>query len=115
MAIDEQMEHYYSDTLSKVNEEIQKVITNMRHNIEIVNHLQKVLELTGRQEDYEMMNKLLSANMQQNEAVYEQSKEYYEMLARERQAAQEDYDNAMRTGGKEEQEIAKNNLEAIVT
>ena len=114
MAIDEQMEHYYSDTLDKVDEELRKIFDRMRHNVDIIDHLQKVLELTGRKEDYEMMGKLLTANMDQNKAIYESSKEAYEMYQRQREAAEKEYEDALAHGGKELQEIAKNNFEAAV-
>lgn len=114
MAIDEQMEEYYSNTLSKITEELDKFTDSMRHNIDVVNHMKDILELSGRGQDYEAIGSLLNANMSQTGDIYEASKERYDMLVRQEEEAQARLEEALRTGGKEEQEIAQKNLDAII-
>ena len=114
MAIDEQMEEYYANTLSKITEELDKFTDSMRHNIDVVNHMKDILELSGRGQDYEAMGSLLNANMSQTGDIYQASKERYDMLVRQEEEAQARFEEALRTGGKEEQEIAQKNLDAII-
>ena len=114
MAIDEQMEEYYANTLSKITEELDKFTDSMRHNIDVVNHMKDILELSGRGQDYETISSLLNANMSQTRDIYEASKERYDMLVRQEEEAQARFEEALRTGGKEEQEIAQKNLDAII-
>lgn len=114
MAIDEQMEEYYANTLSKITEELDKFTDSMRHNIDVVNHMKDILELSGRGQDYEAIGSLLNANMSQTGDIYEASKERYDMLVRQEEEAQARLEEALRTGGKEEQEIAQKNLDAII-
>lgn len=114
MAIDEQMEEYYANTLSKITEELDKFTDSMRHNIDVVNHMKDILELSGRGQDYEAMGSLLNANMSQTGDIYQASKERYDMLVRQEEEAQARLEEALRTGGKEEQEIAQKNLDAII-
>jgi hypothetical protein len=42
------MEEYYANTLSKITEELDKFTDKMRHNIDVVNHMKDILELSGR-------------------------------------------------------------------
>lgn len=114
MAIDEQMEEYYANTLSKITEELDKFTDSMRHNIDVVNHMKDILELSGRGQDYEAIGSLLNANMSQTGDIYEASKERYDMLVHQEEEAQARLEEALRTGGKEEQEIAQKNLDAII-
>ena len=114
IAIDEQMEEYYANTLSKITEELDKFTDKMRHNIDVVNHMKDILELSGRGQDYEAMGSLLNANMSQTGDIYRASKERYDMLVRQEEEAQARLEEALRTGGKEEQEIAQKNLDAII-
>lgn len=114
MAIDKEMEEYYSNTLSKINEELDKFTNRMRHNIDVVNHMKDILELSGRGQDYEAMGSLLNANMQQTGDVYQTSKERYDMMLAQEKEAEAKLQDAMKKGGKEEQEIAQKNYDAAI-
>ena len=112
--INDEMKDYYSNTLSNASDELAKFTEQIEHNIAIVENLQEILTLAGKETDYTAMGKVLRANAAQSKAMYEEAKAEFDMYYQQRLQAEEAYQRALEEGGAHAIEIAKANMEAAI-
>ena len=85
--LDETMSNYYSETLSAAEEKLDQYMTKMEDCTAVLKHFQTILELIGKEEDYEWMGVVLEGQRQtiQNELEsatkeYELAKSQYDVM-----------------------------------
>jgi methyl-accepting chemotaxis protein len=59
-ALKKEISDYYSNTLSKAGEEIDKYASRMEHLTSVLDHYNTLLSLTGKQTDYQSMGVVLT-------------------------------------------------------
>ena len=112
--LNDEIKEWYSDTLSKASEELEKFTDQIEHNISVVEHLQDILSLMGKETDYTAIGYLLSSQYEQTQSAYEASKAYAETMKNQRDAAQAAYDAAVAEGNTAALETLKANLDAAI-
>lgn len=90
------MEEYYGNTIALAQEEIAKYTDLMENAASVLDHYNSLMELTGKNKDYQMMNNLLRAQADVAEDAYRTSQSTYNMFkiqAEERKKAYEEGKN----------------------
>lgn len=107
--LDDEMMHFYEDTLDKAQDEIDKYTDQIRHGADILEHYRNVLSLIGREQDYKSMiaisdgqikviQNLLDAEKANYQSLLAEKAHYEEVLAdstlgeKEREMLQAEYD-----------------------
>ena len=101
--LDEAVEDYYSNTLSMAQEEISKVIDLMDNATNVLDHYYSLMDLFGKQKDFDKIGKILNAQATVSENVYKASSEAYKMFRAEADARKTDYNNAITEGASQEE------------
>jgi hypothetical protein len=74
------MLHYYEDTLSAATEELSDYTDHMEHLTEVFDHYLNLMNLLGRQKDYDAIGNFLGGKADTIRDRLDVAKEYYEML-----------------------------------
>lgn len=85
--LDEQMKSYYSDTMDKAMEKVNQLTDAMAHNMEVIQHLQNILALTGGETDYKTLGRILQARFEMAEDELQVATAEKEMWAKQLEAA----------------------------
>ena len=96
--MNETMKEYYSNTLSKATEELQKLTNQMEHQVDVMEHLKNILSLVGKEFDYDAMDTILRGTLQMNRNAFDVSRAEYQMLQSQVDDAEAKY-NAMKAEG----------------
>lgn len=78
--LDKAMMHYYGDTLDAASEELSTFTDHMEHLTSIFDHYISLMEILGKQKDYDAMGNFLSGKADTIRDRLDVAKEYYEML-----------------------------------
>ena len=95
--LDDQMMHYYRDTLEAASEEIADFTDHMEHLTGVFDHYLSLMEILGKQKDYAAMGDFLGGKADTIKDRLDVAKEYYDML-KENSKADEywtNYQNAL--------------------
>lgn len=95
--LDDQMMHYYRDTLEAASEEIADFTDHMEHLTGVFDHYLSLMEILGKQKDYSAMGNFLGGKADTIKDRLDVAKEYYDML-KENSKADEywtNYQNAL--------------------
>ena len=95
--LDDQMMHYYRDTLEAASEEIADFTDHMEHLTGVFDHYLSLMEILGKEKDYSAMGNFLSGKADTIKDRLDVAKEYYDML-KENSKADEywtNYQNAL--------------------
>ena len=107
--LDDAMMNYYEETLAAGQEELDKYTSKMEHQTAVLEHYMSIMEILGKQQDYESLGVILEAQAKSigNEAKV--AKENYEMLQAQADAKKAAYEAASTP---EEAELLKKEWEA---
>ena len=86
--LDEQMKEYYGNTLDMAIEEISKYTDHMDSLTSVLDHYKSILELTGRGQNYDAMDKILQGQAKTLKNNYDVAKKNYEMLLKEKETVE---------------------------
>ena len=86
--LDEQMKEYYGNTLDMAIEEISKYTNHMDSLTSVLDHYKSILELTGRGQNYDAMDKILQGQAKTLKNNYDVAKKNYEMLLKEKETVE---------------------------
>ena len=95
--LDDQMMHYYRDTLEAASEEVADFTDHMEHLTGVFDHYLSLMEILGKQKDYDAMGNFLGGKADTIKDRLDVAKEYYNML-KENSKADEywaNYQNAL--------------------
>lgn len=81
--VNEQMRAYYEDVLSKATEKLTQFTDVMEHQVSILEHMNSLLNLTGRKKDFEALLDVSNAQVQLAKNAYEVSKANFDSLKKQ--------------------------------
>ncbi len=96
--LDKEMREYYTDFLSNMNEEIEKYTKTFEHLTKLTEHYKNIMELTGDSKNYDKMELLYGANLNNINNKLQVAKA-------EMDAAQQQYDFLMSQPNKLEEDV----------
>ena len=91
-SLKETMEDYYGNTIALAQEEIAKYTDLMENAASVLDHYNSLMELTGKNKDYQMMNDLLRAQADVAEDAYRTSQATYNMFKMQAEDRKEKYE-----------------------
>lgn len=94
LALDEEMQVFYGETLESTNEELEKYTSRLEHTSNVLDHYLNLVDLLGKSKDYELIGDLQEKKVQSALNLFEISKSNYETLAKEKEALQASLDEA---------------------
>lgn len=109
--LDEKMLDYYGNTIDLANDELSKYTDHMEHLTNVLDHYRSIITLLGKDKDYKQVLSVLNGTAQTKKNEFNTSKQWYESLKREREAAEIALANA---GSDEEREALQKNYDAIL-
>lgn len=109
--LDKEMLEYYGNTIDLANDELSKYIDHMEHLISVLDHYRSIITLLGKDKDYDKVLSVLNGTAQTKKNNFDASKQWYESLKRERDAAAA----ALASSTDEaEREVLQKNYDAIL-
>ena len=95
--LDNQMMHYYRDTLTAAGEEVSNFTEHMAHLTSVFDHYLSLIDILGKKKDYNTMGDFLSGKAETIEDRLKTSQEYYNMLKENSKADEywKNYQNAL--------------------
>ena len=108
--LDKQMVEYYGNTLDLAEEELSKYTDQMEHLTSVLDHYQSIMQLLGKETDYDSMGMLLGGVADVKRNNYLVSKEQFQTLKAQQTEAAAALANA---GSELEREALQKNFEAI--
>lgn len=109
--LDNEMMHYYEDTLSAATEELGDYTDHMEHLTSVFDHYLSLMDILGKQKDYDSMGDFLTGKADTLRDRLGVAKEYYQVLEDQRVKAEQALASA---SNDEERELLKENLDAII-
>ena len=108
--LDKQMVEYYGNTLDLAEEELSKYTDQMEHLTNVLDHYQSIMQLLGKETDYDSMGVLLGGVADVKRNNYLVSKEWFQTLKAQQVEAAAALANA---GSELEREVLQKNFDAI--
>lgn len=108
--LDKQMVEYYGNTLDLAEEELSKYTDQMEHLTNVLDHYQSIMQLLGKETDYDSMGVLLGGVADVKRNNYLVSKEWFQTLKAQQAEAAAALANA---GSELEREALQKNFDAI--
>lgn len=109
--LDNEMMHYYEDTLSAATAELDDFTDHLEHLTEVFDHYTSLLELLGKEKDYGAMGDFLSGKATVLRDRLDVAKQYYQELSNQRELAEAALASAT---DESERELLQENLDAII-
>lgn len=109
--LDKEMVHYYEDTLDAAAEELSFFTDQLEHCTSILEHFQNMLGLIGKENDYELLGKILEGQLKTTQNTLKAQKENYEMLLEQKKSLESKLDSAPL--GSKEREMIEEEYKAI--
>lgn len=109
--LDKQMKEYYGNTLELAQEEISKYTDQMEHLTSVLDHYRSILTMMGRDTDYDKVLSILEGTARTKQNEFNSSKQIYESLKAEKEAAAQALADAR---DEADRELLKANYEAII-
>ena len=78
--LDDQMMHYYGDTLEAASEELADYTDHMEHLTDVFDHYLSLMDILGKPKDYNAMDNFLGGKADTIRDQLEVAQDYYEML-----------------------------------
>lgn len=109
--LDKEMLEYYGNTIDLANDELSKYTDHMEHLTSVLDHYRSIITLLGKDKDYNKVLSVLNGTAQTKKNNFDASKQWYESLKRERDAAAA----ALASSTDEaEREVLQKNYDAIL-
>jgi hypothetical protein len=108
------MTHYYEDTLSAAKEELDDYTDHMEHITGVFDHYMNIMDLLGKQKDYETIGNFLGGKAETARDELEVAKEYYDMLLDRKDSIEAEFNNALRSGDEDSIKFWQEQWDAIV-
>lgn len=109
--LDKEMLEYYGNTIDLANDELSKYTDHMEHLTSVLDHYRSIITLLGKDKDYDKVLSVLNGTAQTKKNNFDASKQWYESLKRERDAAAA----ALASSTDEaEREVLQKNYDAIL-
>lgn len=109
--LDKEMLEYYGNTIDLANDELSKYTNHMEHLTSVLDHYRSIITLLGKDKDYDKVLSVLNGTAQTKKNNFDVSKQWYESLKRERDAAAA----ALASSTDEaEREVLQKNYDAIL-
>ena len=109
--LDKEMLEYYGNTIDLANDELSKYTDHMEHLTNVLDHYRSIITLLGKDKDYDKVLSVLNGTAQTKKNNFDASKQWYESLKRERDAAAA----ALASSTDEaEREVLQKNYDAIL-
>lgn len=109
--LDKEMLEYYGNTIDLANDELSKYTDHMEHLTSVLDHYRSIITLLGKDKDYDKVLSILNGTAQTKKNNFDASKQWYESLKRERDAAAA----ALASSTDEaEREVLQKNYDAIL-
>lgn len=109
--LDKEMLEYYGNTIDLANDELSKYTDHMEHLTNVLDHYRSIITLLGKDKDYDKVLSVLNGTAQTKKNNFDTSKQWYESLKRERDAAAA----ALASSTDEaEREVLQKNYDAIL-
>ena len=112
--LDNQMMHYYEDTLSAASEELADYTDHMEHLTSVFDHYLGLMDLLGKKKDYDAIGNFLGGKAETLRDRLDVSKEYYNMLLEQKATAEQKLNAAIAAGDDAAAELYRNEWDAIV-
>ena len=107
--LDDEMLHYYEDTLSAASDELATYTDHLEHLTSVLDHYKNIVELVNGEYDYDRIGTILEGQADTLNSELQGVKSNYEMMLKEKQAIEQAYNNATA----EEREVYEAELKAI--
>lgn len=85
--LDNQMVHYYEETLEKATEKLTTYTDQMDHLTSVMDHYRSILTLMGRDTDYDKVLEILEGTAQTRKNNFEVSQSWYEQMKKAKEDA----------------------------
>lgn len=109
--LDKEMLEYYGNTIDLANDELSKYTDHIEHLTSVLDHYRSIITLLGKDKDYDKVLSVLNGTAQTKKNNFDASKQWYESLKRERDAAAA----ALASSTDEaEREVLQKNYDAIL-
>lgn len=109
--LDKEMLEYYGNTIDLANDKLSKYTDHMEHLTSVLDHYRSIITLLGKDKDYDKVLSVLNGTAQTKKNNFDTSKQWYESLKRERDAAAA----ALASSTDEaEREVLQKNYDAIL-
>ena len=109
--LDKEMLEYYGNTIDLANDELSKYTDHMEHLTSVLDHYRSIITLLGKDKDYDKVLSVLNGTAQTKKNNFDASKQWYESLKHERDAAAA----ALASSTDEaEREVLQKNYDAIL-
>ena len=112
--LDDQMMHYYEDTLSAANEELSKYTGHMEHLTGVFDHYLSLMDILGKTKDYEAMGNFLGGKADTIKDRLDVAQSYYTVLLEQKEEAERKLNAAIAAGDDAAAELYKNEWDALV-
>ena len=109
--LDKEMLEYYGNTIDLANDELSKYTDHMEHLTSVLDHYRSIITLLGKDKDYDKVLSVLNGTAQTKKNNFDVSKQWYESLKRERDAAAAALANST---DEAEREVLQKNYDAIL-
>lgn len=109
--LDKEMLEYYGNTIDLANDELSKYTDHMEHLTSVLDHYRSIITLLGKDKDYDKVLSILNGTAQTKKNNFDASKQWYESLKRERDAAAAALANST---DEAEREVLQKNYDAIL-
>lgn len=109
--LDKEMLEYYGNTIDLANDELSKYTDHMEHLTSVLDHYRSIITLLGKDKDYDKVLSVLNGTAQTKKNNFDASKQWYESLKRERNAAAAALANST---DEAEREVLQKNYDAIL-
>lgn len=109
--LDKEMLEYYGNTIDLANDELSKYTDHMEHLTSVLDHYRSIITLLGKDKDYDKVLSVLNGTAQTKKNNFDASKQWYESLKRERDAAAAVLANST---DEAEREVLQKNYDAIL-
>lgn len=109
--LDKEMLEYYGNTIDLANDELSKYTDHMEHLTSVLDHYRSIITLLGKDKDYDKVLSVLNGTAQTKKNNFDASKQWYESLKRERDAAAAALANSTDDA---EREVLQKNYDAIL-
>lgn len=112
--LDKTMMEYYGDTIAAAGEELAKFTDQMEHQSSVLEHYKAILELTGKETDYEAIGIVLEGQAKAAENRVKVNKETADMYREQADARYAEYQKALAQGNEQAAELYKKQYEAAL-
>lgn len=112
--LDDQMMHYYRDTLEAASEEVADFTDHMEHLTGVFDHYLSLMEILGKQKDYDAMGNFLGGKASITRDRLDVAKDYYQILLEQKEIVKAELNAAIESGDEALIKLHQKEWDAIV-